>query len=121
MVIAAPIKDLSNPETATVATGQTATDRINMAGRHPVGIYIPAGAEGASVTFQVAQDIGGALFALHDDAGAAYSVAIAAGQYRQINPRLFRGARELVMTVNTAQVGADADFVIMFADPDANF
>jgi hypothetical protein len=122
MTIAKPSNHVAEPETVTIATGQTASARVNMAGRQPVGVYCPAEMDVAAITFEVAYDIGGTLFNVHDNAEAVYDIAVpVVGAYMQIDPQLFRGGREMVMTIGTAQLTTDTDFVVMFAEPDKNF
>lgn len=122
MAIAKPSNNLSEPDTVTIAVGQTASGRINLAGRQPVGIYCPAEMDVGAITFEVAYEIGGTLFDVYDFAEAVYDIAVpVVGAYMQIDPQLFRGAREMVMTIGTAQLTTDTDFVVMFAEPDKNF
>ena len=122
MTIAKPSNELSEPETITVATGNTQSTTYYMAGRHPVAIYCPATMDVAAITFEVAYEDGGTLFDVHDNAEAVYDIAVpVVGAMMQIDPRLFRGARYLRLTVGTAQLTTDTDFIVMFAEPDKNF
>jgi len=121
MVIAKPSNQLSERSTVTVDTGATQSAIINMAGRHPVGIFIPAEFNAGAITFEVGYD-GTTMFDLYDNAEAVYDIAIpVVGAMMQIDPQLFRGALYMRLTCAVAQTATPTDFVVMFAEPNKNF
>lgn len=121
MVIAKPSNWLSEPETVTILNTATLSDTINMAGRHPVGVFMSAAWTTAAMEFDIQYEASGTWYNVYDDAEALYDIAVpVAGKYMQINPRLFRGARYLRAVSSTAQL-ADRSLIMMFAEPEKNF
>jgi hypothetical protein len=125
MVIAKPSNNLSEPETVTIGPGASLSGDINMAGRQPVGVFMPATWTAAAITFQVSPD-GVTFYDLNDFAEAEYDIAApVAGEYMQIDPLLFRGARYLRVRSGTSGVpvnqGSGRDLLVMFAEPNKNY
>lgn len=125
MVIAKPSNNLSEPETVTITNGTSISGDINMAGRQPVGVFMPAAWTAAALTFQVSPD-GVTYYDLNDLAEAEYDVAApVAGEYMQLDPQLFRGARYLRVRSGTSAAAvnqlADRDLLVMFAEPNKNY
>lgn len=53
-----PINELSDELSATILSGQSLSDDINLGGRIPVGLVMPAAWTAASITFQASLDDG---------------------------------------------------------------
>lgn len=65
---------------ATIASGQSLSGAVNLAGCRLVGLVMPAAWTAASLTFQVSHD-GTTYNDLYDDAGNEYTVVAAASRY----------------------------------------
>lgn len=84
--------------------GTTPVAGTDLGGRTLVGVTIPAGLEGTTLTFTVATALGGTYNTLQTAAGA-YSITVAASRYVALDPNVFAGVR-FVKPVLGAQTGA---------------
>ena len=91
---------------ATIASGQTASSAVDLAGTALVGISLPAAFTGTALTFSAALTVDGTYQSVRDGAGNAISKTVAQGQYIPIDPALFHGVRFLKVTSGSAE-GAD--------------
>jgi hypothetical protein len=91
---------------ATVANAGTESGEVELNGLVPVGVYVPAGAEGVTLTFNASASEGGAKAPIKDIAGVAYSVTIGAtAAYYPLGGAVFKGVHFITLVV-AAQTGA---------------
>lgn len=113
-----PVTALCDALTATIDISADAdmSDIVNLGGRIPVAIYIPATWTAANITFDVSYD-GTAFAALYDTAAAEVTVTgPAANQCHAVNPELFMGATHVRLKTSAGQA-ADREIIIMAARP----
>lgn len=102
--------------TATILSGATDSDVIDLAGRTLCGISMPAAFTGTALTFKI--DNGGSTYQLMaDGAGADVSKTVAASKYIKLNPSDFAGVDKLKLVSGSAE-GADRQIVVHVRDVD---
>lgn len=111
------VRALTETVQCDILSGASLSAEINMVGRIPVGLYIPAGWASASVTFQFAHEGGGIYFDVLDNTGAELVAPVVAGAYLALNSQLFLGARFLRLRSGTTStpVNQVADQSVMIA------
>lgn len=79
-----------------IASGQSLSGEVDIFPNTLVGIFLPAGWTGTTITFQASVD-GGATFGNVESGNAAaeLSYTVAAGQYVAIDPAMWRGVTAL--------------------------
>lgn len=85
----------------TIEAGQSLSEGINLLGRIPTLLHMPASFSGATITFQAAASNGGTYQDVYLD-GAEYSIAVAAGQAVLINPAPILGLRFIKIRSGTS-------------------
>lgn len=95
--------------TVTIANSATTSDALNCGtGRTLVGIILPAGISGTTMTFTTATASGGTYVPVYDVGGAsAYSVTIGTSRYVPLDPRVFAGCRFLKLVSGSTESGGD--------------
>jgi len=97
---------------ATILVGATESNEVELNGTVPVGIYVPAGAEGVTLTFKASADEGGTKVPVVDIANVAYSVTIGAtASYVSIAGAVFKGVHYLTV-VAAQQAGSDLNLIL---------
>jgi len=89
----------------TIPNGQTVSNAIDLGEQVIVGIQMPSGFTGTSLTFQASADAI-TYVAVTDKAAAAYTVTVSASKYIVISPYDLAGVR-FVKFVSQAAEGAD--------------
>lgn len=125
MAIAKPSNPISEPDTVQIANGTAISADINLAGRVPVSIGMPAAWTAAAITFEVSHD-GNTFYDLYDAAEAEYDIATpVVDGWMQVNPDLFRGARyariRSGVSATPVNQGAARNLVVSFGEPDKMF
>jgi len=89
-------KGLTNPNyTATIASGQQVSSKINLGGFSLVGIILPAAFTGTSLTFLASVDNTNFFPIYTTTSGTQLSYTVAQGHYVAINPQDFYGVQYL--------------------------
>ena len=88
--------------TVTIANGATQSDSIDLDGLCLVGVFVPSGFDGTTLTFQTSLD-DSTYVDVQDGAGNAYSVTVAASKYVPVDPTKMVGVRYLKITSGTTQ------------------
>lgn len=118
--MANPVTQLSEPETFTISSGQSLSAGVNLGGRIPVGVFMPASWTAAGLTFQGSPD-GATWYDIHDTA-AEVSVAAAAAIYVAFDPVKFYGINHMKVRSGTSGTpvnqGADRSLILMLGKPD---
>jgi hypothetical protein len=89
----------------SIASGQTASGVIDLAGTTLCGIHLPSAFTGTSVTFQAAPTAGG-TFQTVQRSGADFSLPVAAARYIGLNPSDFAGVQFLKIISGSAEAAA---------------
>lgn len=97
----------------TIASGDSQSAAADLGPSVPVGIEIPAGVEGASLTFHRAATLAGTYRAVRDETNAVVTVPFTANSYVRLPPDLLLGCRFLKVTTSEAQAGGDAALVLV--------
>ena len=92
---------IANPDVA-IASGQTASAAINLAGTQLCGIHMPAAFTGASVTFQAATTLGGTYQTVQKN-GADLTVTVTQGKYVSLTPADLAGVQFLKIVSASAE------------------
>ncbi len=98
---------------AVIADAATESGAIDLGPFSPLGLFVPTGFEGTSITFKAAPQVvsgttvsAGTYVPVYDGDGALLSYTVAAGQFVPIDPTHFTGIRFLKIVAGTAQTGA---------------
>lgn len=86
----------------TFNNNTTQSTSVDLQGLCCVGVFVPAGFDGTSLTFQTSLD-DVAYVDVQDGAGAAYTVTVAASKYVPLDPSVMVGVRYLKITSGTTQ------------------
>jgi hypothetical protein len=97
----------------TIASGQTTSPEIDLAGTTLVGILFPT-ITSTTVKFQAASVSGGTYATLVDGAGNDISKTIASGKYLPLDPVNFRGVQFLKLIFGSSE-GADRTLTLISA------
>ncbi len=108
--------------TVTIPSGTAITGEIDLKGRIPCGIIMPAAWTAAALTFQAAAGSGGTYVDMYDG-GAEKSETVGASQYIVLDPTKFLGVPFLKVRSGTTGTpvnqGADRSLVLMVSEPAA--
>jgi hypothetical protein len=98
-------------KSVTIVNGQQNSPDVQLdSGLSLVGIYVPAGFEGTSLSFLIEHPTEtGGLTLYHD--GADVAIVVAASKYVALDPFLFAGVNKFKIRSNNA-VGADRTLVL---------
>jgi hypothetical protein len=88
-------------KTVTIAAGNSLSNGVDLDGVNLVAIVMPTAWDGTSITFQASHN-GTDWFNLHDAAGNAITVTVAASRYIQLDWQRFLGIRYLRIRSGTA-------------------
>lgn len=103
--------DVACKRTATIASGQTVSEQIDLQGTSLLGVIAPASPGFTSLGFQVAIDPADTPVTLNNGFGSAYTVTIAGGQATPLDPTVFAGWR-VVRLVAPGAVSGDQAFTL---------
>lgn len=117
--MANPVTRLSEAESVAIASGQSLSASINLGGRIPTGVYMPAAWTAAGLSFQASQD-GSAWYDIHGSGGEVTTSA-SAGIYVGLNTEAFYGVNFLKVRSGTSGSpvvqGADRALSLMLGKP----
>lgn len=88
-----------------IASGQTTSAALDLAGKTPCGVYLPAALTGTALTFLVSHD-GSTYVTVATGAGADYSVTVAADKYVPLDYTKFLGVRYLKLKSGSTELAA---------------
>jgi hypothetical protein len=92
---------------ATIASGQTASDVIDLGGTDLCGLFIPSTFDGTTLTLQASQTASG-TFVTVQSGGSDYTLTTAASKYTPIeNLAVVAGLRFIKLVAGTAQSTTD--------------
>lgn len=94
-----------------VAATLLATD-LDVRNVERIAIEVPAAAEGTSIAIEGRLDSTGSYFPVHDAAGAAQVVVVAASRIAIIEKAKWGACTQIRLVINAAQAGATANFRI---------
>lgn len=89
-----PTLALSQPHDFVIANGESLTEDINLAGNVLVGIYIPVGFTGTTISFAISAD-GVTWFNMYVADGTEALATVAPGRYVTLDSNSFLGGRWL--------------------------
>lgn len=89
-------------QTATIGTGASLSQQIDLGAMTLVGIVMPASWTAAGLTFQVSADGGVTWVEHYGSSGTETTFTVAASQYIAIDPTLWRGVYSLKVRSGTA-------------------
>lgn len=116
-----PVEAITYPIDATILSGASLSDGVNLAGHILCGVYMPAGWTAAGISFQASID--GVTFVDMYAAGAELTSAAGASQYVALDSSVFLGVRAIKVRSGTAGVpvnqGADRALVLAVGKPDS--
>lgn len=117
--MANPVTRLSESGTAAIASGQSLSAPVNLGGRIPVGVYMPASWTAAGLSFQASPD-GSTWYDVHEPGGEV-TVAASPGIYVSFDPLPFYGVNFLKIRSGTSGVpvaqGASRSLTMMLGQP----
>lgn len=92
--------------TATIADGQTTSGTINLGDHTLVGVFIPTGFEGTTLTFEASPDGGVTFLTILNEDGTTFTLTCTASRYVMVDPSRLCGAGvlRLVASVQTGPV-----------------
>lgn len=96
---------------AVIASGETASNAIDLDQLLAFGLVCPATVDGTSVTFTAATTSGGTFKTLKNSSGSTISYTIANSSYIALNPADFYGVRYLKLVTSAA--GADRTYELV--------
>ncbi len=106
----------------TISSGTAITGEIDLKGRIPCGIIMPAAWTAATLTFQVSDASGGTYVNMYDG-GSEKSETVDASRYIVMDPAKFLGVPFLKVRSGTAGVpvnqAADRNLILMVSEPAA--
>lgn len=116
-----PTRALAMPVSVTIDSGTSITAAINLGGRIPVGIIMPAAWTAANITFQASAD--GSSFADIYDASGEYALTnAAADRYLDLDSNVFFGPLHLKVRSGTTGTpvnqGAERVLTLLLGVPD---
>lgn len=100
-----PITGISEDVDATIASGASLSDGINLSGHVLTGIYMPAAWTAAAITFQASDD-NSTWYNVYFE-GAEVSITVAASQYIVLDPQKYLGIRHLKVRSGTSAAGVN--------------
>lgn len=111
MAINANLNMVENALTATIASGATQSEAVDLYGYTLAGIFIPSNFDGTTLTIQVAPSLAGTYVNAQaaNDASTVLTLTVAASQYVPIdNLHIAAGWRFIKFTAGTAQSGSNS-------------
>lgn len=87
-----PVRALAEPEAFTIPPGAALSDKINLSGRIPVALYMPAAWTAAGVSF-LAGLASDTMLNVHSEDGTELAVTAAASQYVSLDHMRLLGVR----------------------------
>lgn len=90
---------------ATITVGNTESAEVNLRGKRVVGAFIPAGFEGANLTFIFVDDAGVDHTVYHK--GVDYSEQVSPLKYVDFDPTITLGGRVMKIISDVAVAGVD--------------
>jgi hypothetical protein len=100
----------SNIVVASIASGGTTSDMVNLMNRRLLAIQLPAAFTGTALTFQASYD--GITFATLYIDGADVSLTVAQGKYVAVDPATFAGV-EILKVISGSAEGAARSIVLI--------
>lgn len=89
--------------TAAIASGQTVSEAVDLAGTTLVGIQLPVALTGTALSFQAATSLGGAYQQMIDGNGNALSKTVSQGKFLTLSPAEFAGVQFLKVVSNASE------------------
>lgn len=107
-----PIHELSS---VTISSGGANSDALNLGGRVPTGLYMPATWTAADITFELS---GGAVtwFPVYLADGTQYTATVAASRFVSLTPEYFMGGK-FIRLVSSVNQGADRTISLALSRP----
>lgn len=93
--------------TAVIASGQTTSGEIDLAGCDLCGLFMPASFTGTTIKIQAAPASGGTFVTVQDGAGSDYSLAVAASKYIPVSNLAIVAGLRFIKLVSGSSEGAD--------------
>lgn len=98
---------------ATIASGATTSNEIDIAGATILGFIFPAALTGATIGLEMSDEAGGTFVTVGDGAGGDLSVTFTASQYEPItNLALTKGITHFKV-VSASSEGADREIKVV--------
>ena len=91
---------------ATIASSQTTSDAVDLAGTTLVGIQLPASLTGTALSFEAATTSGGTYQQVIGGGGNVLSKTVSGGKFLSLDPAEFAGVQFLKI-VSDASEGAE--------------
>ena len=103
------LKNYPKVVTATIASGGTTSEEINLADFTLNGIFLPSTFDGTTITFTASPESGGTFVAVEDAAGSTYTLTTSgASKYIPItNLAIFSGLQYIKVVSGTSQSTTD--------------
>lgn len=115
-----PTLALSEPTTVEILSGASLSAAVNLGGRIPAGVYMPATWTAAGLTFEVSPD-GSTYYPLEDIDGNEYTATVVASVYVAFDTTKFFGARYMKVRSGTSAAavnqGADRTLTLALTRP----
>lgn len=98
--------------TCTVASGNTVSGAVDLAGIRNMGLIVPSTFDGTAITFQVSDTLGGTYVGLYDITNAQVSMTITTSRAYDL-PGELMAWRFVKIVCGTAQAATDTIFLLV--------
>ena len=99
---------------ATIADAQTKSAVIDLGGLELVGIFVPSGFDGSTLSLEASATSGGTYVPVQNGVGQTYSLTAAANVYVPFpNLAIIAGLRYIKLVSGTAQSGGATNFTLV--------
>lgn len=99
--------------TCSVASGQTISAAVDLAGMRNVGLIVPSTFDGTAITFQVSDQLAGTYVPLYDIRNVAVAIPVMAASRAYDLPGELTWVRFLKIVCGTAQATTSTDFLLV--------
>lgn len=115
-----PVRALAEPETFVIPSGAALSNVVDLAGRIPVALYMPAAWSTAGVTLLAGMS-SATMLSIHTEDGTEMALAAAASRYISLDHVRLLGVRFFQVRSGTSGTpvnqAADREIVLQLADP----
>lgn len=98
--------NIAYDQSVTILDSATESSTADLHGCTLVGLVLPAGLEGTSMTFKSSDSLDGTYYGIFDQAGNAASFTVAASRYVSFDLDVFKAVRYLKVVAGTSQTGS---------------
>lgn len=98
--------------TATILSGATTSQEIDLAGADLCGLFMPASFTGTSIKITASNASGGTFVTVQDGLGADYSLTVSASKYIPVSNLALVAGLRFIKLVSGSSEGADRSIIL---------